>query len=183
MKNLTALILIASSIGIVYGFSLPLWNEIKVLRADEAKYSDALEKVAVLETTLKNQEARVASIPPEDMERLEKLLPDTVDNVKLIIDISNVAASQGLIIRDIGIVTPQDEATSRTAVSAASSRAGYDYIDLSFSVTAQYSQFLGFITALEQSLRLVDIIKVSFAPTDIGASYNFSVTLRTYWLK
>lgn len=183
MKNLFAILLIAASVGIAFGYARPIWSEIQSLRQEESKYSEALKRVEVLNAALENQKALIASIPPADLERLEKLLPDNVDNVKLIIDINNIASSEGMSIRDISIATPKDDSTSRSA-SAVSSRAGYDYIDLSFKVNAQYGQFLKFITSLEQSLRLVDIINVSFVPGETGSgTYDFAVTIRTYWLK
>jgi Tfp pilus assembly protein PilO len=181
MKNLFAILLIIGSIAITMVYIRPTWDEIQTLRADETKYSDALKRVDTLSAALENQKTLIANIPAEDLEDLEKLLPDNVDNVQLIIDINNIAASEGLTIRDIAIATPEDETNSRTS-SAQVSRAGYDSIDLSFSVTSPYPQFINFISSLEQSLRLVDVTAVSFVPTDTG-SYNFSVTLRTYWLK
>jgi len=163
-------------------FARPTWEEIKVLKLEVEKYDNALSRVSALSATLENQRALVAGIPADDLARLEKLLPDNVDNVKLIIDINNIASSQGVFIRDIGIADPSDDSSSRTTAPQSTSRAGYDSIDLSFSVSTSYTNFLGFITALEQSLRLVDIIAVSFVP-GAADSYNFSVTVRTYWLK
>jgi len=182
MRNLFSLLFIGASIGIVMLFARPTWNEISVLQQEANKYNDALSRVSALSIALENQRAIVSSIPVADLERLEKLLPDNVDNVKLIIDINNIAASQGIFIRDIGIAAPKESSSSRTTTLQSGARAGYDSIDLSFTVATSYSNFLSFITALEQSLRLVDITSVSFVPGEAN-NYNFSVTVRTYWLK
>jgi Tfp pilus assembly protein PilO len=180
MKNIYALILIAASVGIFFGYVRPTWSQISDLRAEEQTYTEASERVTTLKSTLDRHLVAVNGISAQDIERLNKLLPNTVDNVKLIIDINNSAGAQGLAIQNINIAEPKDEGSRTTNTT---NRAGYDSIDLSFSVTASYTQFLGFMSSLEKSLRLVDVIRVTFEPGNIGETYNFSVTIRTYWLK
>ena len=74
-----------------------------------------------------------------------------------------------------------------TAVGSDSSKLGqantkYGTVGLSFSVSSSYDNFQNFLTDLEKSQRLVDITSLSVAGNDTGI-YDFSVGIRTYWLK
>jgi Tfp pilus assembly protein PilO len=58
----------------------------------------------------------------------------------------------------------------------------YGTVGISFSVTASYDNFQNFLTDLEKSLRLVEITDLSVNGNNTGL-YDFSVGLKTYWLK
>jgi Tfp pilus assembly protein PilO len=63
----------------------------------------------------------------------------------------------------------------------------YDSLDVEFTVHGTYAQFIQYVTSLESSLRIVDLVKLSVTGGGSGGSsasvYTFDVTLRTYWLK
>jgi hypothetical protein len=58
----------------------------------------------------------------------------------------------------------------------------YNSFLLSFAVTTSYENFLLFIQDLETSLRLVDVVNISFSES-ITNEYEFEVNVRTYWLE
>jgi hypothetical protein len=53
---------------------------------------------------------------------------------------------------------------------------------LTFTTVLSYKDFVSFLRDLETSLRLVDVVGLSFTSTK-GDLYDFSVSIRTYWLK
>jgi hypothetical protein len=59
----------------------------------------------------------------------------------------------------------------------------YGTLTLSFSTTATYTTFLAFMRDLEKSLRLIDIVSVQFASSDTNQLYDYTVSIKTYWLK
>jgi Tfp pilus assembly protein PilO len=183
MRNIIALLLIVSSIGVFFGFIKPTYENIKVLQTEEVTYDDALAQIDIFKTTLAQHQKTLGSFNPEDLAKLEKFIPSSIDNVKLIIDINNIASNFGLGIKGITLDQPSASANA-SPVQTATSKQGYESVGISFNVTSTYENFLSFIGGLEKSLRLVDITSVSFTPSsDKGNIYNFHVTLKTYWLK
>lgn len=181
MKNIISIIIIIASIGIFFGYIKPQFTVIKE-RQDELKsYNDTLTQAEEMEKEIEVFSNKIASLNSEDMDKLEKLLPDTVSNVNLIIDINNIASNSGLTIRNIELEQPKTDGENKTEARSNSNL--YDSIDLSFEVNASYASFQNFLRSLEKSLRLVDITAISFTPTDTTERYVFKVTLRTYWLK
>ena len=90
----------------------------------------------------------------------------------------NIAATHRLVLKNIKL-----EASAQTdsdKIGADNNK--YGTIGLSFSVTATYDNFQNFLTDLEKSERLVDITDLSVNGTDTGL-YDFSVSVKTYWLK
>jgi Tfp pilus assembly protein PilO len=182
MKNLIAIALILAAIGIVFGYVRPQYNgAIKEKREELKSYEETLTMAKELEAKVSSFKARIGALDKEDMAKLEKMLPDTVSNVNLVIDINTIAANSGLVIRDISLEESKPQEQGKTSAPA-SNNEPYESIDLSFSVDATYSNFQNFLNSLERSLRLVDVVAVSFTPGETDR-YDFKVTVRTYWLK
>lgn len=58
----------------------------------------------------------------------------------------------------------------------------YQTVTLSFEVSASYNQFLELLKAIESSLRILDITKISVTTNDTNI-YDYKVEVKTYWLK
>jgi Tfp pilus assembly protein PilO len=117
-----------------------------------------------------------------------KLLPDHVDNVRLILDLDNIASRRGMAMQNVVVSTPGAGQTTQTAVGTiSSSKQKYDVLTTKFSTQGTYAAFQQLITDLETSLRIVDLIdlKIGEGAEANGAEplYSYEVTLRTYWLK
>ena len=177
MRVITPIVLVLIAIGVFIWYINPTYSQIKNLSAEEEQFDMALtrskELIAVRDALL----SRYNMIPTRDLERLEKLLPDHVDNVRLILDMNNIAAQYGMALQDIAI----GEASAEGAeLGADTSPIGA--ITLSFGVRSTYDNFLQFLMDLEESLRIVDVTSLSFAEGD-GTFTTYRVALRTYWLK
>ena len=51
------------------------------------------------------------------------------------------------------------------------------------TVTASYDNFIAFLKDLEKSLRLVDVVSLTFTAPESSPTYDFTIGLKTYWLK
>lgn len=180
LRKISPIILILVSVGAFFAFIQPRYESLlkeKVL-ADE--YADTFDNSTLLlnkrDDLLKEENN---SFNPEDLVRLKKMLPDGVDNVRLILDIDGIANRYGLSIRNTRV--GQDISTAG-GQGTLSSVQPYGSISLSFSVSASYATFLKFLNDLERSLRLVDIVSLQ-VKADRPDFYNFDIVLKTYWLK
>jgi Tfp pilus assembly protein PilO len=184
MKGILPIIAVVIA-GIAFYFYIdPTYTEIKQLRKEEATLSAALTRALELQATRDQLLSRYNTFNPEDLARLEKMLPDHVDNVRLALDMDSLAASYGMRIRNVSI-EKQDETkrpAARQAQAVGPDERTYESMALSFTVTGQYDTFRAFLSDLERSLRLVNLEQLSFSSTETGL-YDFTITLRTYWLK
>ena len=196
MKRFTPIVLIIVSIAIFFLVVDPKYKDSKKLLQkieDNNQTLDLANQLRKKREVLKNKYNQISD---EEKAELSKLLPDTVDNVRLIIDINNIADKRGLTIRNFGISTTKDSEegikVSKSEFDDVVDNAQINYpdtskigvISFSFSVTAQYQVFLDFLKDLEEALRIVDIRSIEISRNkDNPSFYNYRISLDTYWLK
>lgn len=173
--------------GVVFfWYTKPAYDSSKVLQEEIAQFDQALERANELQALRQQLLSRFNAFNPADVERLSKLLPDHVDNVRLILDLDNLAARFGLAIQNVVVGGNQSSPTPVPAAIIAQGDRQYDSLTLGFTTYGSYETFIQLIEALEQSLRIVDLVSLSIAsaPGPQGQlTYRFDVTIRTYWLR
>lgn len=179
MRSLLPIFFVLIALGIFFGFIDPAYDRIKELRAEESMFNDALDRSKELQQARDQLLSQYNTFSQGNLTRLEKMLPDNVDNVRLILDFDSIAARYGMRLRNIALDTSDDRA-ERGQVG--SNGEDYESIVLSFAVTGDYNSFRSFLEDLEQSLRLVDVSAISFSADESGV-YDYSVSIKTYWLK
>lgn len=180
---------IASSVFFLY--TKPTYDQINVLNADITKYDEALDRANELQALKLGLLSRYNAFNPDDIERLHKLLPDHVDNVRLILDFDNLASKHGLAIQNVtigrsgGTQSGTGRAPEPEVIGGDNKR--YDALTLKFSTQGTYDGFVTFMEDVQASLRVVDLVALTLSPASAtpGAEpiYEFDVTIRTYWLK
>ncbi len=133
---------------------------------------------------------------PDNIAKLQKLLPDNVDNIRLILEIEGVASPYGMTLKNVKYdTTPTDTTISNNPTTVAkNSNSDYSTWNLEFSTTGTYSNFLNFIQDLEKNLRIVDISSIDFSSNTGGAvgpnlnpnslsTYTYTFKVKTYYLK
>jgi Tfp pilus assembly protein PilO len=187
MNIITPIILIIISIGTFFAYIDPNYRQINLdsgnksiieLQGEVEKYEEALNNISQISARRDILIQQQGSISPDDLTKLEKLLPDNIDNIKLVIDIKNIAENNSLILKNIKLDTSNILESSKIGQD----NNKYGTVGLSFSVNSTYENFQKFLTDLEKSLRLVEISELSVTGNDTGI-YDFSISLKTYWLK
>lgn len=207
-KNIIAIVLMIVGIGIYFTISSPMYDETKAISEKNDKLKEALKSV---EETIKTRDeitAKYLSIPEEDRARLDKMLPSSVDNIRLVIDLNNLAQQKGLNISNLKASVPSNSAksvvpqTTRPNVSLSSSQyvppgsvqpnanslmqnmndPYLDKVQVSFTTTTSYEKFIEFMQAMESNLRVADLTHLVMSAGDDG-TYNYEVQFQTYWLR
>jgi hypothetical protein len=203
MKSIVSIILIIASISFFVFFTKPKWTELKQNRAEVQNLNIAQENAKKLKAKIDSLLSIKNSISPADMEKIQKMIPNNVENVKLIIDFDNIL--QAMVIENgteniyknlnndnLGKVSIENPKISQSDLSV---NGNFDpttlgVADFKFNVSLTYRDFISFLTRIENSTRIFDINSISFStpqtrvlsnPNDIV--YDFSVDLKTYWLK
>ena len=194
-RLITPIILIAISLTGFFLLTSPIYEEISALRGQTASYNEALDNSKALENERDKLTSKFNSIDPEDLEKLQKLLPNNVDNIRLILEIERLATPYGMVLKNVKYETTAEEKEALAdpgAIQATplASNKEYGVWTLGFSTQSTYRNFLNFIRDLENNLRIVDIALIEFSSNTGGGitpslsdTYEFSFQIKTYWLK
>jgi Tfp pilus assembly protein PilO len=199
------IILLGISLSAFFVFTNPLYNEIKEGRSEVASYNEALSNAKALENERDKLTAKFNSINPDNLTKLQKLLPGSIDNIRLILEIEQIALPYGMTLKDVKYnATPETKTGTSAGAGAMATPLGggvvaplsnkdYGIWDLEFSTTGTYNNFLNFTRDLESNLRIVDVASIEFSSDSSGSSsgstaspaqsYTYHFKIKTYWLK
>ncbi len=212
MRWLLPIFLIGVGVGGFFLITQPIYGEIKLLQEEADAYGQALDNSASLQKERDRLTTKYNSFAAEDILKLEKMLPNTVDNIQLILEIQEEASKRGIIVKNVefepeqfaeqtaedvvlpegdtaGNSTSRDRATTTRRSVTLEDNKDYEAFELEFSVEGSYDDFVSFMKLMERSLRLVDINSISFTP---GTSekdkvytddYKYLFRINTYRLR
>ena len=198
MKLILPTLFIVISILLYFVVVGPLWNDVDTLRAEVDQYNTALDNSTGLQKTRDTLLTKYNSISQDDKDKLQHLLPDSVNNIKFILEIERLANLHGMPIKNIKFENQNNDNVPdpKTAVVTAATKGGlkpYGVFPVEFSVDGNYDSFVLFLKDVEYNLRLVDVKSVSFivpsvvqtktADSPDPSIYTYDVKIDTYWLK
>jgi len=199
-RNLIAIILIVAAGGIYVTVTegvLASAQQVKTMNDQYvAAIANANRLVAMRDEVLKEYNA----ISDADRARLDKMMPSTVDNIRLVIDLNALAASHGLSFKGLSASAAGGAGASGQAMASQNSPAlnaplggglqsnmiaaapTLDTVTVSFSVTTTYQGFMALLQDLESNLRVMDLTHLNVTANNTGV-YDFNLQFKTYWLR
>lgn len=195
------IILIGIALTTFFVVTNPIYSDISALKAVSASYNEALDNSKALEKERDKLTAKYNSINPDNLSKLQKFLPENVDNIRLILEIERIALPYGMVLKDVkySVVDKKADAANALLVQGGaainSGPKDYGIFDLEFSTTGTYDGFISFTKDLEKNLRIVDIASAIFSSntvnTNMGVNpninspevYKYNFKIKTYWLK
>jgi len=197
MRYIFLLILIGASLATFFVVIKPRYDNLRNVKQEVTTYDTSLDTAEKLKISREELIAKYNSIPKTDLDGIKTLLPDSVDNIRLIIQLDSLATKNGLsTLRAVDYksdtVASVGETPEAPGMDTGGANKPYGEITVSFNTTGQYKNFLAFLSDLEQNLRLVDVTSIDFnAVTSDGSAQgqalannlSYKVTLKTYWLK
>lgn len=188
IKAILSVVGLAIAGGVFFMYTQPAYDTVQTLKTQIKEYNQALEKAAELQQLKQSLLSRYNSFNPADIDRLQKLLPDHVDNVRLVLDIDNLAGKHGMALQNVVISNPTSEAAGSSVIGIiGGSSQKYDSLTLKFATQGTYQNFAAFLQDLEASLRVVDLVALSLSRDSVEPkaepTYKYNITIRTYWLK
>ncbi|MBU6490654.1 hypothetical protein KGQ25_00605 [Patescibacteria group bacterium] len=171
------------SVGIFFAYIRPVWTgEIALTKDAIANDDQALSAASAYAAQQSQLIAARDAINPTDLARLTNFLPDSVDNVGIILDLNALAARSGFALSNIDV---SKDALGSSGVPQSTLAAGanpVDSVDLSVSAAGTYASFKAFLQGVEKSQRLLDIQDLVVKGSDTGI-YSYQMTIRLYWLR
>ncbi len=187
-KTISAVICFILAGAIFFLYTQSAYSQIGATQAQIKQYQDALDKAAQLQALKQQLLSRYNAFNPADVTRLQTMLPDSVDNIGLILDLDNLASRHGMALENVDVSTPQSAAPQQSTAGIVGATAQkYDSLTLHFTTYGTYDNFRSFLTDLEHSLRLVDLVSLTVAKQGTAgtaaSAYSYDLTVKTYWLK
>lgn len=176
IQKILPLVLALASLALFFFFVIPEFRELKERRAQIGFLNEALSNSRKVQAVRDSLLSSYNTIADADLSRLEKILPDHVDNVRLILEIDRIASRNGMVLQNI--TTREAERRNQFGPDDSS----FGKIQMGFSLVGRYESLVNFLSEIEQSLRLVDVVGLSFVRGQ-GDLYEYELELYTYWLK
>lgn len=177
MKFVYPIIAIALAVYIFFGQTRAVLDKRVIFSEKKASLEGAVASAGLIKDRYSQLSSKYNNIPSGDLDRLDKLLPAHVDNVRLIIDVNEIAKKYGMRMRGISVGQKSEEKEKLQLKS----KKDVEYIDLRFSVSGNYESLKFFLNDLAMSLRLVDVISLQFIASEKDF-FDYTIEIRTYWL-
>lgn len=182
LRTLIPILLVLGALALFFGYTDGAFSRTQELAREDDQFNQALDKSKELQGIRDRLLSKYNTFTSINLARLTKLLPDTVDNVRLALDIDNIAAKYSARIKNVAVQSEEKAKQPQERIVIGADQSPYGSVVLTFTTVMSYSDFVSFLRDLETSLRLVDIVGLSFTSAK-GDLYDFTVSIRTYWLK
>ena len=176
-KNLFVQVaMIALSIGIIITFVEPTFSEIGELQDDIAVYQTEQRKVSEVNAQLSSLIDVLNRVVPDDQRRLLTYMPDAVDTISVVRDLSLISNEAGVLFIS-AVSTGQKNDTSQSEEVA-------DFIQpkehlFSLSVAGTYGQLKNLFTLIEQNNYPMEAQTVAVQKRE-GEILSMEVSLSVY---
>ncbi len=193
MSNAFPILGILIAAGAFIWYVNPTWSvRVPELQGQLAEIDRALGSADAFEDKLATYEEQISRIPEEKLLRLEKLVPNAVDNVRIILDIGGVAEQVGIVIADIDVSPTPEGSTGTGAVvpppgaapspqSIVFGTSEYQSLTVTLTANGSYQSVKDFLSVLERSLRLIDVTSFELRRNDAGV-FSLALAFKVYWL-
>ena len=185
MRNILPIILIVISIGLFYFDIAPQYTTVETLMAQKSQYADAITKVQEVSTLRDELLTKYNGFSADNIARLERLVPENINTVKLVSDLNSVAGTHGITIKSVS-VSDDIVDTSQTVPDTTAPQKPYNTTTISFKFDSTYPDLVTFLQDLEHSLQVVDVKAVTFQvpPDNVNTGvFEYAITIQTYYLK
>ena len=180
MKSNTAIVLLLLSVGLFYTFTNAQYQDVKKLHTLANEYQNVLENVSAIIEFRERLLVTYEAFPRSEIERVNKVLPDNIDTVRLALDLDSMASRYGIAIQSIQ--TTVGASTDQSLIVLPENATVYDRATVSFGFISNYQNFTRLLADIEKNLRIMDIKSIAFQVGESGL-YDYKVAVETYWLK
>jgi Tfp pilus assembly protein PilO len=189
-RNLTATVLIVLAIGIYFTVTEGMISKAKEVQAINNQYASAIKNAVTLIQLRDKVQNDWKNLSQDEQDRLDRMVPKSVDNIRLVIDLNSIALKHGFSLKGIKASAAENPGTVSAPASPGVPGGAstvikapiLDDVTVGFTVSAPYGQFINFLQDIESNLRIMDVTQLSMGSTDNGI-YNWTVELKTYWLR
>ena len=165
MQLIISIIILISSIAGVVLFAVPGYKEIDEYKVKRDSYHGVLDSARTLTQKRIELMDRKARIDIDKLAQLEKMLPNSPQNVGLILELDALARKYGLSLKNVKIEDNQKKPDVTPGAVPTGVNTDTGTLNINFTLIGPYVNFTDFVRASEKNLRLIDFQSIEF--TDI----------------
>lgn len=185
MKSIFSVIIIVASLAVALMVTKPHYDEIKLMQDQQTELEEVLGNARKLQNLRDGLLEKRNQLSASDLERLEKVIPENSDNVKLILELQQIANTYNLELQTASSEKDEEEGEQQRPSNFDIETKDYGIITLEFSVRGKYQDFISFLESLEKNIRITDVRALSIGTNffDDNQTYEYQMIVETYWLK
>lgn len=183
MKIIFSLLFLGCAALITVFFTMPQfmctkencqYDGIKKLSQNKLSFIEALKTAEDLELRRNDLESKYNNVTNEDRQKLEALLPNNADNIKLVLELETLAKKYGLLIESPKLQNNVDPSKAEAKPngqdirgdSGGNSSLSYGTFSLDFTVRTNYENMKLLISDIEKNLRLIEPVSIEVKVPD-----------------
>lgn len=188
-RGLTIIILIAIIAWVGWQYFLPSFNTTMELRQTVSDWQAKLANAKELSKKLIELEKRFNSMSSE-ADKISQVVTKKEDVSGLLVQLETLSSQNGLVLESVKFNTAVDakknkaaQAAEETSAIASSAAAGPKTMVVELSLSGSLTSFLGFLKAVENNLRIMDMLTINFdlSKTVATASQSFKASMNVYY--
>lgn len=150
-KVIMPFLFVAVAAGLFFSYIRPTYDVLLALQEQEARLDETLERSKALDQRVVDLTQKFNSMSEADTDKLDALLPETVDTVRMVVLLDTLAKRSDVDIEtfDIPVVGPADGTQALT------------WADFSLDCTGAYGSLKQFLVSMERSLTLMEVTSLS----------------------
>ncbi|MEK7514685.1 MAG: type 4a pilus biogenesis protein PilO [Patescibacteria group bacterium] len=176
MKSTLPVLLLLLSAGAFYFYINPGYARITGLQEEVRQHEATLADAESLGATRDSLVTTYNNFSSTDLARLEKMLPDKVDTVRLAAEINSIGQRYGITVKSFTV--SEEKLPTEEEVLASP----YRTLLVTFSFDGSYENFTQFLSDLESNIHIVDVSEIVFQEASTGGIQAYRINLRTYAL-
>ncbi len=195
-KIIVPILLFIVSVGLYFTYLKPAYSVYLAFKEQEKRLDTAIGDSKELLKRYDDLYGEYSLITATQKEKLNKILPDAVDIVRLVMDLDNLATNHNLSIKSFDIPDVESGQTS-TVRNRRNNRSGSASKEkespvakavLGVEIAGDYKDFKSFLFDVERSLSLMDVVTLDIKTSDmtkpdVEDPIVYSLGLQVYWLK
>ena len=158
---ITQVIMIVVAVTIVLMYIQPKISTIRDTQDITTSYQTETENVSAVNASLKAKIAAIEAIAPQDAQALARFIPDTVDEISVLKDISNIVEAGSVSTYDVAY--DGDSSAKAVAEAEAVLPPGVTEHYFSISFESNYSQLKSVLSLLETNNYLLQVANLKVA--------------------
>lgn len=189
IKSVILIVLILGAALAVFFYLVPEWREFQALRQENAQLSRVSEELDKLLQIRDSLSSSMGSIPPDDLARIDKLIPKGPQSPEYVAFLEYIGKARGVLLKAMSLNPmlapasaagqPRPEGSPDPALSVSVVKE----MPLSVTMAATYEGFKDFLSDLEKSVRFTDVQDITFGGAG-GESKDtpiFTIKGKTYF--
>ncbi|MEX2514677.1 MAG: hypothetical protein WD335_00930 [Candidatus Paceibacterota bacterium] len=176
-KLILPITLIVLGIIAFFLYIKPVYQDTAAIRSEIEEYETALSQVGEIQKIRDDLLRQYNQLPQTSIYIMNRILPDSLDTVRLLVELNQMALPHNLSVQGISFTNRSDSEDNRNRNSEdAAPRKSYESAQTSFSVSGPYENVLDFVRDIERSTRLIDITRLTVTGPEADGEDGADIT-------